>query len=46
MFLRAKVKAEMEILKVTNPITVKENVVAVFKMEKGNKLIAAEESTQ
>lgn len=31
--LRAEVKAEMEILKVTNPITVKENVVAVFKME-------------
>lgn len=32
----------MEILKVTNPITVEENVAAV----KGNKLIAAEESTQ
>lgn len=46
MFLRAKVTAEMGILKVTNPITVGENVVAVFKMETGNKLIATEESTQ
>lgn len=35
MFLRAKVTAEIEILKVTNPITVEENAVAVFKMEKG-----------
>lgn len=36
--LRAKVAAEMEILKVTNPITVEEHVV-------GNELIAAEEGT-
>lgn len=43
MFLRAKVTAEMEILKVTNPITVEENV---FKMQTGNKLIATEESPQ
>ena len=34
----------MEILKVTNPITVEENVAAVFKMQTGNKLIATEES--
>lgn len=37
--LKAKVAAEMEILKVTNPIPVEENVV-------GNKLIAAEEGTR
>lgn len=46
MFLKAQVTAEVEILKVTNPITVEENVVALCKIKKGNKLIAAEESTQ
>lgn len=36
----------MEILKVTNPITDEENVLTVFKLKMGNKLIEGEGSTR
>lgn len=45
-FLKAQVTVEMEILKVTNPITHEENVLTVFKLKMGNKLIAGEGSTR